>query len=91
MTKEEILKDRVIYFQSSEESEVVFAVEKEDALQAMDEYARQEVVAALNWITRKDSPFAILYGGEIRFITNDEDLTIEQLYKLYLKSKELTQ
>ena len=58
---------------------------------AMDEYARQEVVAALNRITRKDSPFAILYGGEIRFITNDEDLTIEQLYKLYLKSKELTQ
>ena len=52
------------------------------------QHAKETVINILNWLTKEDSPYAILYGNQAeRFVTNDEDLTSEQLYQKYLKSK----
>lgn len=77
MTKEEALKNKITYFQSSEESEVIFAVEKEDALQAMDEYAKQECIAFME----------AYQFGKIPFEKEPDE--VEELYELYLQSKGL--
>lgn len=45
MTKEEIIKDKVIIYQCSNESEISFVIEKEDALELMEIYAKQEAFA----------------------------------------------
>jgi len=47
---------------------------------------KQELIKCINWITRKDSPYAIMYGGKKRFATNDKDLTTEEVVNEYLQS-----
>lgn len=46
------------------------------------------IIAFIEWLTRKNSPYAIMYGDEKRFCTNNEELTIEEVYSIYLKEKE---
>ena len=67
-------------------------------LAAMQEYAAQQktgedVESVLEWLTRKDSLFSIMYGGtpelekDYRFATNDGELTIKELINKYKEYK----
>ena len=49
---------------------------------------KQNIIDFVDWLTRGDSLYGILYGCKPeRFCTENEDLTIEQVYEEYLKSK----
>jgi hypothetical protein len=50
---------------------------------AMQEYAREYTLSLIEWLTRKDSPYAIVYGDEKRFVTREKDYTIEEVYEMY--------
>lgn len=52
------------------------------------EMEKQQTIDFVDWLTKEDSPYSIMYGGEPeRLSTLDEDFTIEQVYEEYLKSK----
>lgn len=53
----------------------------------IDDIIKKESIAFVEWLTRKDSPYAIMYGDERRFCTNKGELTIEEVYNTYLKEK----
>jgi hypothetical protein len=54
---------------------------------AAELYAEVRTKRFIKWLTKEDSPYAILYNdGDIRFATIDEDLTINQLYEKYKQS-----
>ena len=51
---------------------------------AAEMYADGRAKHFTNWVTQEKSPFSVTYDdGEFRFATNDEDLTIEQVYSRY--------
>jgi hypothetical protein len=58
---------------------------------AAEMYADGRAKHFVNWVTQEKSPYAVMYDdGEIRFATNDNDLTINQVfdkYKEWLKSQ----
>ncbi len=62
---------------------------------AAEMYADGRAKHFVNWVTQENSPFAVMYGDdEIRFATNDEDMTIKEVfdkYKDYLKCLEVKQ
>lgn len=58
----------------------------ESAYEAMDDARKDEAVDMLKFLTDKDSPYTICYGSDTPFATNDEDLTIEQLYTIFKKN-----
>lgn len=50
--------------------------------------ARDRMIELLQWLTRGDSPFAILYGeAPERFAAIDTDLTSEQVVDAFLSSQ----
>lgn len=54
----------------------------------MDDFAKQEMIEMLNWLTSEKSKYAILYGNQtVRFATKTKELTPEQLVGIYLKQK----
>ena len=45
-------------------------------------------IEVLEWITRQDSPYAILYSlGEQRFATTERDYTCDELFDLFIEYK----
>jgi hypothetical protein len=62
-----------------------FPFEEKEAAQFQGKELREELVKAFNWITRKDSPYAICYGEDMPFATTDEDFTVEEIVDEYLK------
>ena len=60
-----------------------------NAVQQALEMERQQTIDFVEWLTRYDSPYAIMWGNEPeRFCTENKDFTIEQVYEEYLKQKE---
>lgn len=54
----------------------------------MDRYAKDLAVDILNWVTREESEYAIMYGDQPeRFSTFKKDYTSEQLFEIYIESK----
>lgn len=79
-SKEEIIKNVC--------PEFIGNVSCEDIYTVMDEYAKQECIEFAEWLTREDSPYAVLYGNrKERFATNENDYTVEQLYEMFLQTK----
>tara|TARA_R110000868_G_scaffold411651_1_gene706730 strand:+ start:811 stop:1239 length:429 start_codon:yes stop_codon:yes gene_type:complete len=51
---------------------------------AAEMYADGRAKDFTNWVTQKKSPYAVMYDdGEIRFATNGEDLSINQVFEKY--------
>ncbi len=42
-----------------------------------------EIKNFIEWLTKKDSEFSVLYGEKFRFATNEKDYTIEEVYEIY--------
>jgi hypothetical protein len=57
---------------------------KTQAYANQEKELRGELIKAFNWITRKDSPYAIICGDEMPFATIDEDFTVEEMVDEYL-------
>jgi hypothetical protein len=52
------------------------------------EYAKQQVVSVLKWVTDEKSPFAIMYGDqEQRFADNEREYTPEEVYSLFIEDQ----
>jgi len=68
----------VIWFRVSDET-----LEDQEELQSERTYSSKDMIDLLDWVTRKDSPYAIMYGDEYRFATNDKDFTIEEVIKTW--------
>ena len=48
---------------------------------------REELIKAFDWLTKKDSPYAICYGNKHeRFATTEDDYSIESVVDEYLKA-----
>jgi len=62
----------------------------DNILDAMQEYAREYTLSFVEWLTRKDSPYAIVYGDEKRFVTRKKDYTIEDVYEIYKQEQKQT-
>lgn len=53
--------------------------------QPVQGYSREDIIALLDWLTKEDSPYAVCYGSETRFATNQDDLTTEQVFEVWNK------
>ena len=49
----------------------------------MDNKIEEQIIKFTEWLTSKDSKFAVMYGEKKRFATNKKDYTIKQVYKIY--------
>lgn len=94
VTKEEILKGKVIYFQRDEDSEIIFSVDKEDVLEAMELYAQQEAIAFAEWVDKyydrnEQGFFSVFNNGSHgrSHISPKYYQTISELYQIYKESK----
>lgn len=56
----------------------------EDVEVLLSIYAREQSITLLEWLTSEDSPFAVMYGAETRFATDDEDFTSEQVVEKFI-------
>lgn len=42
------------------------------------------MIGFVNWLTKEDSPYAVMYGNQSkRFATDNEDFTIKQLLQIW--------
>lgn len=49
-----------------------------------EKYADNRAKEFVNWLTHEKSPYAVMYDdGDIRFATNDDNLTIQQVFEKY--------
>lgn len=78
-----------IFKNDDEDVKLVFTHWLEEVHLPKQEMKSDDIQAFLKWLTDKDSQFSIMYGGtpelekDYRFATNDEDYTIEEVYKFY--------
>lgn len=89
LSDEEALKDKFKYAIMWMGSDLVGKVQR--CVEITQQYTNSKledfVIDFLNWLTRDDSPYAIMYGrDDERFATIDEDLTSKQVYEIYLDS-----
>lgn len=62
---------------------------RDSAVNSMEEYAKQVAIGFTNWLTRIDSPYAVMYGGfPERWADEKKDYTTEELFELYIKTLE---
>ena len=84
-TKQEIF-DRKIGLINDTSKPLPFLADR--ILQGMDEWAKEVGIDILNWVTREESEYSIMYGDQPeRFSTFKKDYTSEELFNLYLDSK----
>lgn len=80
MTKEEVYRKHHVY------AEFDLVPNKESALSAMDEYAKQQAIAFMNWSLQSECPY---YCADENEWTNTIDLrdtiTTEQLHDKFLE------
>lgn len=61
---------------------------QDDAKLAMEEYASIKAVAFVEWLTRKDGTYAVMYGDqEERFADEAREYTAAELYAIFQDTK----
>lgn len=54
-------------------------------------YSEEDVKGILDWITRQDSPYSVMYGEPtFRFATNDKDVTIKEVVDAWKSQRTIT-
>lgn len=80
MTKEEILDP----FRKMSDSSTSWVYE-EDAIKAMDEYAKQQAIAFMNWTLSSDcDTYSCTDENQWTNIFTSENITTEQLYNQFI-------
>jgi hypothetical protein len=68
------------YFLMSEYEELI-----NDIVIATKEVMADKEISFIEWLTRKDSPYVVMYGEKMRFATKEKDYTIKEVYDKFLK------
>jgi hypothetical protein len=71
------------------EEGIGWAVSKEETATKSAEITEQIAIEFAEWLTREDSPYAVLYGGSPeRWGGESEDFTTKQLFQEFLKQRQ---
>lgn len=47
-------------------------------------FSEEDMIEFVNWLTKEDSPYAVMYGNQSeRFATDNEDFTIKELLQIW--------
>lgn len=79
----EILRDNINFAPQVNGLVIHGAIEKIQELIAQQ--SRERAIAVLNWVTRKESMYAVMYGDQDeRFADEEREYTPDEIYDLFL-------
>lgn len=66
----------------------IYVIDKEKAASKSAEITEQIAIEFAEWLTRGDSPYTAMYGGNERWLTDDAEFTNKELFYEFLKTKQ---